>query len=122
MGAAQRGGRLGRQGGGGEIHGPEHHSGGGEVDTAGVDDAENLRAVPGQVAPVHGHAKPSEAGETTSAGHGVESGAGVEVMAAAGASADGGAVAVAAAGEGVAADTDDQGRVHRDLRRVIGSG
>jgi hypothetical protein len=58
----------------------------------------------------------------TGASHIVQAGAGVEVMAAAGASVDGGSVTMAAVGKGVAAETDDQGRVHGDLRRVIGSG
>ena len=100
---------LGGEGGGGEIHGPEHHSGGGEVDAAGVHDAEDFSTVQGEVAPGHGHAKPRDAGEAAGASHVVEAGAGVKMMAAAGASADGGAVAVAAVGKSVAADTDDQG-------------
>jgi hypothetical protein len=95
--------------GSGEIHGPEHHSGGGEVDSAGVHDAKDFRTVQGEVAPVHGHAKSRNAGEAAGAGHVVEAGVGVEVMAAAGASADGGAVTVVAVGKDVAADTDDQG-------------
>ena len=59
-------GTLGWEGGGGEIHGPEHHPSGGVVDIAGVDDAENLGTVQSEVAPVHGHAKPRNAGETRS--------------------------------------------------------
>ena len=112
MGAAQTGGRLGSEGGRGEIHGPKHHSGGGEVDSAGGHDAEDFRTVQGEVAPGHGHAKPWDAGEAAGAGHVVEAGAGVEVMAAAGASADGGTVAVAAVGKSMAAETDDQVRIH----------
>jgi hypothetical protein len=42
----------------------------------------------------------------------VETGAGVEVMAAAGASSDGGAVAMTAVEKSVAAETDDQVRIH----------
>ena len=121
-GAAQMGSRLGGKGGGGEIHGPEHQSGGGEVDSASVDDAENFSAVQGDVVPVHGHAQPRDAGEAAGRGNVVESGAGVEMMAAAGASADGGGLAVVAVEESVAAETDDQGRVHGDLRGVISSG
>src|SRR3974390_567543 len=116
-GAAQRCSRLDGEDGGGEIHGPEHHPGGGVVDTAGVDDAENLGTVQGEVAPVHGHAKSRDTVEATGAGHVVEACLGVEVMAAAGASADGGTATTVAVGEGVATETDDEARVHRDLRR-----
>jgi len=122
MGAVTTGSRLGGEGGGGEIHGPKHQPGGGEVDSAGGHDAENFGAVQGEVVPVHGHAKPRDAGEAAGASHVVEAGAGPTVMAAAGASADGGALAVAAVGKSVAAETDDQGRIHCDLRRVIWSG
>jgi len=121
-GTAQTGSRLGGKGGGGEIHGPEHQPGGGEIDSAAGHDAEDFRTVQGEVARGHGHAKPRDAGEAAGTGHVVEAGAGVQVMAAAGASADGWALAVASVGESVAADTDDKGRVHRDLRRVNHSG
>jgi hypothetical protein len=113
-GAARTGGWLGGEGGGGEIHDPKQHSGGGEVDSAGVHDVEDFSAVQGEVEPGRGYAKPRDAGEAASAG--------VEMMAAAGASADGGGVAVAAVGKSVAAETDDQVRVHCDLSRVVGSG
>jgi hypothetical protein len=73
----------------------------------------------GEVAPVHGHAKPSEAGESASAGHVVEAGAGVEMMAAAGASSNGGSLTAVAAGKDVVAVTDDQVRAHKARRRVI---
>ena len=92
---------------GGEIHGPKHHPGGGKVDTAGVDDAEDFGTICGEVAPVHGHAEPREGGKAAGTGHVVEAGASVEVMSAAGTSADSGALAVAAVGKGVAADGDD---------------
>ncbi len=118
MGASRTGLGLGGEGGGGEIHGPEHQASGGEVDSAGVDDAADFGAVQGEVAAVHGHANPRDAGEATGTGYVVESGAGVEMMAAAGASADGGGVAVASVGEGVAAERDNQVRVHGDLRGV----
>src|SRR3974390_1457273 len=95
---------LGGEGGGGEIHGPEHHPGGGEVDTAGVDDPENLGTVQGEVAPVHGHPQPRDAGEAAGTGHVVEAGAGVEVMAAAGASANGGGPGKGAPREGGAGE------------------
>jgi hypothetical protein len=104
MGAVRTGSRLGGEGGGGEIHGPEHQAGGGEIDSAGVHDTEDFSAVQGEVATGHGHAKSSEAGEAAGTGHVVEEGAGVEVMAATGASADGWSVAVASVGKGMAAD------------------
>jgi hypothetical protein len=44
------------------------------------------------------------------------------VMAAAGASADSGTLTVVAVGESVAADTNDQVRIHKALRRVNHSG
>jgi len=115
-------GTLGWEGGGGEIHGPEHHTGGGVVDIAGVDDAENLGTVQGEVAPGHGHTQPRDAGAAAGTGHVVEARLGVEVMAAAGASADGSTTATVAVGKRVAAETDDEERFHRDLRGVIQSG
>ncbi|HZM08859.1 MAG TPA: hypothetical protein VFC15_01470 [Candidatus Limnocylindrales bacterium] len=120
--SALTGGWLGGEGGGGEIHGPEQHSGGGEVDAAGVHDAEDFRTAQGEVAAGRGYAKPREGGEAASAGDVVEASAGVEMMAAADTSSDGGALAVAAVGKSVAAKTDDQVRVHKDLRRAIWSG
>jgi hypothetical protein len=108
MGASPMRGTSGGEDGGGEIHGPEHQAGGGEVDTAGGHDAEDFSAVQGEVALRHGHTKPGDAGEAAGAGHVVEAGAGVKVMAAAGASADGGATAVAAVGESGSTETDDQ--------------
>ena len=117
-GAAQTCSRLDGEGGGGEIHGPEHHPSGGEVDPAGVDDAENLGTVQGEVAPVHGHAKPRDAGTAAGTGHVVEADAGVEVMAAAGASADGGTATTVAVGKDVAAETDDEGWVHKGLSNL----
>ena len=122
MGAVQTPGRLGGEGIGGEIHGPEHQPGSVEVDSAGGHDAEDFRTVQGVVARGHGYAKPRDADEAAGTGPVVEASAGVKVMAAAGASAAGGAVTVAAVGEGVAADTDDEVRVHRDLRGVDCSG
>jgi hypothetical protein len=118
MGAMWTRGRLGGEGFGGEIHGPEHQPGGGEVDSAGVHDAKDFRTVQGEVARGHGHAKSRDAGEAAGTGHVVEAGASVEVMAAAGTTADGGSLTVAAVGKRVAADTDDQVRVHLCLRRV----
>ncbi len=118
MHTATAGRTLFRERGGGEIHGPKHQAGGGEVDSAGVYDAADFGSVQGEVAPVHGHAKPGDAGEAAGTSAVAKAGAGVEVMAAAGASSDGGALAVASAGKSMAADTDDQVRIHRDLRRV----
>jgi|SRR3974390_93685 len=112
-------GTLGWEGGGGEIHGPEHHPSGGVVDIAGVDDAENLGTVQGEVAPGHGHTQPRDAGAAAGTGHVVEARLGVEVMAAASASADGGTTTTMAIGKGVAAEADDKARVHRDLGWVI---
>jgi hypothetical protein len=108
MGAVRMRRPLGGEGGGGEIHGPEHQPGRGEVDTASGHDAEDFSTVQGEVARGHGHAKPRDTGMAAGTGHVVEAGAGVKVMAAAGASADGGALAMAAVGESVSADTDDQ--------------
>ena len=120
MGAAQTAGRLGGEGGGGEIHGPEHQPGSVEVAASGGNNAKDFRTVQGEVARGHGHAKPRDAGEAASTGHVVEAGAGVEVVATAGASANGGTAAVVAVGKNVTADTDNQLlRAHRDLRRVI---
>ena len=118
MGAARTAGRLDGEGFGGEIHGPEHHSGSVEVETAGVHNAEDFSTVQGEVARGHGHAESRDAGEAAGPGHVVEAGASVEVMAAAGASAHGGAKTVVAVGKRMAADTDDQVRVHSCLRRV----
>ena len=122
MHATAAGRALFREDGGGKIQGPEHQASGGEVNVAGVHDSEDFGSVQSEVAPVHGHTNPRDAGEAAGTGHVVETGAGVEVMAAAGASADGGAVAVAAIGKRVAAETDDQVRIHRDLRGVKRSG
>jgi hypothetical protein len=113
---------LGGEGGGGEIHGPKHQAGGGEIDTAGVHDAEDFGTVRGEFAQVHRHAEPREGGKAAGTGHVVEAGAGVEVMAAAGASSDGGTATVAAVKESMATERDDQGLVHGDLCGVIESG
>ena len=99
MGAAETGGRLGGEGGGGEIHGPENHSGCVKVDTPGGEDAIDLGPVECEVAGRLWDAEAEDKGAASSPGHVVEAGAGVKVMAAAGASADGSAVAVAAVGQ-----------------------
>src|ERR1017187_4029201 len=120
MGVVRTRGWLGGEGLGGEIHGPKHHPGGGEVVAAGVDDSHDFGAVQGYVAPVHGHAETREGGEAAGTGDVVEAGPGIEVMAAAGACPNRCAPAMATAGKNVTADTDNQLlRAHRDLRRVI---
>jgi hypothetical protein len=122
MGAMRTCGMLCGEDGGGEIHGPEQQPGGGEVDASGLDDAVGFGPVGGEVAAVHGGDEPGDAEDAAGAGHVVQAGAGVEVMAAAGASADGGSLTVATVGKSVAAETNDQVRVHGDLRRVKYSG
>ncbi len=106
--AARTGGPLGGEGGG-EIHRPEHQSRRGEVDTASAHDAEDLSTVQGEVARVHGHAKPRDAGEAAGAGHIVQASARVEVVATAGASSNRCAAAMAAVGQNVTAGADNQG-------------
>ena len=109
-GVATTGRPLGREGGGGEIHSPEQEADGGEVGAGGGHDAEDFSAVHGEFAPVHGHAKPRDAGKATRTGAVAKASAGVEMVAAAGASVDGGAATVAAVGKGVTAETNDQVR------------
>jgi hypothetical protein len=98
---------LGRERGGGQIHGPEHQTGGGEIDGTAVDDAEDFRPIQGYVVQCHRHAEPWDGGEAAGPSAGVEAGAGVEVVATAGASADCGTEAVATVEECVSAETDD---------------
>ena len=74
---------LSGEGGGGEVHGPEEQAGGGVVEAAGVDEAQDFDAVEGHIAPVDGDAKPGDRGEATGTGHVAEAGPGVEVVAAA---------------------------------------
>jgi hypothetical protein len=112
MGEAWAGLGLGGQGGGGKIHCPEHQMGGGEIEVAGVHDTADFGTIQSEVAPVHGHAKPRDAGEAAGSCHIMEAGAGAEMMAAAGAPSNGRAVAVVAVGKSVAAETDNQVRVH----------
>jgi len=122
MGAARTGGSLGRKDGGGEIDGPENHSGCVKVHTPGSQDAADFGPVACKVAARVWDTPAEEKGTASGAGHVVEAGAGVEVMAAAGASANGGSPAAQAAGEDVVAGTNDEARTHGDLRWVIGSG
>jgi hypothetical protein len=106
--SAQTGSGLDRKSGGGEVYGPEHHSGGGEIDAAAVDDAEHFSPVQGEVARGHRDAKPRDARQAAGTGHVAEAGPGVKMMAATSTSPDGGALAVAAVGESMSAETDDQ--------------
>ena len=105
--AVRTGGRLGREGGGGEIHGPEHHSGCVEVDTPGGEDAIDLDLVADKVAARLRHTPAEYNGAATRASHVVEAGAGVEMVTTAGTAANGGTPAVAAVGEDVATSTND---------------
>ena len=118
MGAPQTGRGLDREGGGGEIHGPENHSGCVKVHTPGGKDAADFGAVAGKVVARVWDAPAEDHGAASRAAHVVEAGAGVKVMTAAGASSYGGTSTVAAVGENVATGSDDEARVHRDLRRV----
>ncbi len=119
MSAARTGDRLGGKGGGGEIHGPENHSGGVKVYTPGGEDAVDLGPVAGKVAARLWDTPAEDKCAASGAGHVVEARLRVEVMAAAGASADGGSPASQAAGKDVVAGTNDEARTHRDLRWVI---
>src|SRR5271167_3331794 len=122
MGAARTGGTLGGKGGGGEIHGPENHSGCVKVYTPGGEDAADFGPVACKVAARVWDAPAEDKGTASGAGHVVEAGAGVEVMAAAGASSNGGSPAAQAAGKDVVAGTNEEARTHRDLRWVIDQG
>ena len=120
MGAARADGGLRREDGGGEIHGPEHHSGCVRADALGGEHAAHLSLVVSQITRRFGDEQARKSHAATGAGHVVEAGAGVKVMAAAGASANRRALAMVAVGKRVPAETDDQVlRTHRVLRRVI---
>jgi hypothetical protein len=121
MGVAQTGGRLGGEGGGGEIQGPENHSGCVKVYTPGGYDPVDFGPVAGKIAARVWDAPAEDKGTASGAGHVVEAGTGVEVMAAAGASSNGGSPAAQAAGKDVVTGTNDEARTHRDLRGVIRS-
>jgi len=122
MGAAQTGDPLCGEGGSGEIHGPENHSGCVKVYTPGDQDAADLGPVACKVAARLWDAPAEDKGSALCPSHVVEAGAGVKVMAAVGASANGGSAAAQAAGKDLVAGTNDEVRTHRDLRRVIRSG
>jgi hypothetical protein len=107
MGAAKAGDRRGREGGGGEIHGPEKHTGCVKVQTPGGDDTIDLGPVEGEVAGRLGDAAAEEEGAALRPSHVVKAGEGVKVMAAARASTQGGALTVAAIGKNVAAGAND---------------
>src|SRR5271165_3389824 len=119
VGWARTGASLGGKGGGGEIEGPENHSGGVKVHTPGGQDAVDFGPVAGKVAARIRDTPAEDKCAASGASHVVEAGAGVAVMAAAGASANGGSPAAQAAGKDVVAGTNDEARTHRDLRWVI---
>jgi hypothetical protein len=122
MGAVRTNIRLSREDGGGEIHGPENHSGCVRVDTLGGQDAVDFEPVVSQIAERLGNEEAEGANVTASAGHVMEASNGVQVMAATGAAANGSALAVAAVGQDVAAGTNDEARIHKALHRVNHSG
>jgi len=105
--STRTGGWLSREGGDAEIHGPEHQTGGSEIDGAAVDNAEDFRTIQGHVVQGHRHEEPRDTGESAGPSDVVEAGAGVEVVATAGASADCGTQAGATVEECVSAETDD---------------
>jgi len=105
---------LGAKGGGGQIHGPYHRHGSVRVEALGGEKSVDLSLVPVKIAKGLRDAEAQDEGAATGAGHVVKALLSVEVMATAGAAADGGLLAAASAGEGVAANRNDQGtRVHR---------
>ena len=111
---------LSGEGGGGEIHGPEDHSGCVRVDTLGGEDTAHLRLVVSQIAGRFGDEQPRESHAPTGASHIVQASAGAKVMATADASANRCAPAMAAVGKNVTADTDNQLlQAHRGFRKVI---
>ena len=122
MGAVRRGVRPGGEGGGGEIQGPENHSGCVKVDPPGGEDAIHLGPVECEVAGRLWDAAAEEKGAALGAGHVMEASNGIQVMAATGAAANGSALAVAAVGQDVATGTNDEVRIHKALRRVNHSG
>src|SRR5271169_970472 len=122
LGTARAASGLGAEDGGGQIHGPEHQQGSVRVDALSGEYAVDLGLVPGKVASGLGDAEAEDEAAATGAGHVVESRLGVEVMATASAETDGGLLTAASAGEGVAAGTNDEARIHEALRRVNRSG
>ena len=122
MGAVQRGVRPGGEGGGGEIQGPENHSGCVKVDTPGGEDAIDLGPVECEVAGRLWDAPAEDKGAALRPGHVMEASNGVQVMAATGAAANRSAVAVTAVGQNVSAGSNDEARIHKALRRVNHSG
>ena len=122
MGAVQRGVRPGGEGGGGEIQGPENHSGCVKVDTPGGEDAIDLGPVECEVAGRLWDAPAEDKGAALRPGHVMKASNSIQMMAAAGAPANGSALAVAAVGQDVATSTNDEVRIHKALRRVNHSG
>ena len=68
LGAAGAASGLGAEGGGGQIHGPEHQQGGVRVDALGGENAVDLGLVPGKVARGLGDAEAEDEGAATGAG------------------------------------------------------
>src|ERR1035438_3451573 len=106
MGAVRRGVRPGGEGGGGEIQGPENHSGCVKVDPPGGEDAIHLGPVECEVAGRLWDAAAEEQRAALRPGHVMETSNGIQVMAATGAAANGSALAVAAVGQDVATGTN----------------
>ncbi|MGA9565547.1 MAG: hypothetical protein WBS19_08495 [Candidatus Korobacteraceae bacterium] len=98
---------FGADSGGGELNCPEHHSGGGEVKTAGSHNTEDFCAIESKVAGRLGNAEARDTSEAAGASHVVEPGAAVKVMATAGASANRRALAMATVGKNVTAGAND---------------
>src|SRR5450755_1644711 len=86
MGAVQRGVRPGGEGGGGEIQGPENHSGCIKVDTPGGEDAIGLGPVECEVVGRLWDSPAEGKGVALRPGHVMEASSGIQVMAATGAS------------------------------------
>jgi hypothetical protein len=104
----------GAKGIGGQIHGPEHHAGGGGVDALGSENAVDLGPVPAKVARGLGDAEAEDEGAAAGTSHVVEARLGVDMVTTAGAATHGGLLTTASVGEDVAANTYDRGaRVHR---------
>jgi hypothetical protein len=102
MGAALAGVGPGWEGGSGEIHGPENHSGCVKVDTPGGEDAIDLGPVECEVAGRLWDAPAEDKSAALRPSHVMKASNSVQVMAATGASASGSALAVASAGQDVA--------------------
>ncbi len=98
---------LGGEGGGGEIHGPEDHSGCAKVNTSGGEDTIDFGLVAGKVAARRWDEPAENKGVALRSSHIVQASAGAKVMAAAGASANGGTLTMPAVSQDVATSTND---------------